>query len=288
MRYNLPERNPYNHPGRLYIKRFGIPTEEEDLAKYADFLRKEARAGKYPPIRLRAIHWRFGIRLIFETLLPGTPGFTDHENGVICVDRNDSASRQRFTQSHELIEILYGACRESPQWEGSIFARKARQKERLCHKGAASLLMPRQAFLSYLSDMHLSLQTASSLAKSFKTSFTAAVHRMVALSPKQCAMVVWHDRTHNDEGADEVDETKYSLQVWWAESSADMGYIQDGAISDGSLIQKAFDTGEFQSGSERLRLGDLTGFFSVEATRVTFGSVVCVLTLIQPLARDSA
>lgn len=288
MRYNLPKRNAYAHPGRLYIRRFGIPSEEEDLVRYADFLREEARAGRYPPIRLRAIHWRFGIRLIFETLPPGTPGFTDHDRGIIWVDRNDRDSRQRFTQAHELIEILYGACRESPQWEGSIFAQKASQKERLCHKGGASLLMPKQAFLSYLSDRPLSLQTASSLAELFKTSFTAAVHRMVALSPEECAMIVWHNRSARGGEADAADENTRGLQVWWAESSANMGYIQDGAINDNeSLIQKAYETGKLQSGYEYLRLGNLTRAFSIEAKRVAFGSTVCVLTLIQPLPTDS-
>lgn len=277
MHYFLTKRGPYKHPGRLFIEQVGMPTCEDDIVRYTVFLREQARAGKYPPIKLSAIRWHFGITLAIEQLPSGTPGFADHVKGIIWVRRDDLETRQQFTEAHEMIELLYGACQESPQWDESIFARKLEHKERLCHKGAAALLMPREAFLQYLDNGNVSLQTASFLAESCRTSLTATVHRMVDLSPNQCAMIIWHNKasTEKETGA---------LRIWWAESSNSMGYISPGQyVDDKSLIWKAYETGQLQTGFEYLRIGNSSGTFAVEAKRVTLGDNRCVLSLIQPL-----
>lgn len=283
MSHFLPKRPPYEHPGYKFIERYGIPVHEDDIVNYADFLREQAKAGKYPPISLRAIRWRFGIKLVIKSLPPGMSGFADHKEGSIYLRRDDLETRQQFSEAHEMIEILCGACRESQQWETSVFAKKSDQKERLCHKGAAALLMPKQAFLSYLNKVDLSLQTASSLAELCKTSLTATVHRMVNLSSKSCAMIVWHNQSTIARGASEIECENYTLQVRWAETSHGMEYIPPGqSVNNESIIWQAYETGQPQKGSEYLRLGTLVGTFLVEAKKVRLGNVRCVLSLIQP------
>lgn len=280
MQYNLPKRRPYEHPGRQFIQKYGLPLQEDDIDRYADFLREEANTGENPPIRLRAIRWRFGIKLAIEALPDGMSGFTDHEKGIIYVRRDDVETRQQFTEAHEMVEVLYCACLESSQWEHSIFSKKQAQKERLCHKGASAILMPKQAFLRYLDNVSLSLQLASNIAEMCRTSITATIHRMVDLSSESCALVIWHNQATNEGNAEFTGNT---LQVQWAESS-NMGYISPGhCVSSQSLIWKAYKTGQPQKGAEHLRFGRLNGIFLVEAKKVTLGNHQSVLSLIQPL-----
>lgn len=282
--YYLPKHNPYLHPGRLFLEQHDIPTSEDDIVSYTDFLREQSRAGKYPPIGLRAIHWHFGIKLAILPLPPGTHGFADHLKGIIYVRQDDEEPRQRFTQAHELIEILYCACEESSQWEDSIFCQMLPQKERLCHKGAAALLMPQDSFVNDLSYLPVSLQTASQLAQKYETSFTAAVHRMVNLCPQKCLMVVWREKSKSEDNSSKRGMTPTSLEIWWAEPSKSMSYIVSGQIiSTKSIIWNTYITGQLQSGLEQLRLDNRINTFLVEAKRITFGNIVCVLSVIQPV-----
>jgi Zn-dependent peptidase ImmA (M78 family) len=187
----VPKRNPYQHPGRLFIAEYGLPILIDDIYAYARFLRQHSMS---VPVRLRAIKWRFGIRREFirEKDLLDTDGFNDHQQGIIWVNQHHSEERQRFTFAHELMEMLFCACEESPEREISVFAIMSDQKERLCNKGAAALLIPRRSLLTHLSGTRPSLQLASNLVKEYRISLTACVHRMVEVSPEPCTMIIWH------------------------------------------------------------------------------------------------
>lgn len=192
--YNLPKRRSYEHPGRLFIEKFGPPQERHALDAYAAFLRKEAYVGENGRVRMRSIRWRFGVRLVPKELPDDTPGFTDPELGLIFVNKRDSLSRQRFTEAHEFVELLYIASKESPGWPGSIFDVGTREKEKLCQEGAGTILMPREATLRLMDQREPGLDLASSIAEFFDTSLTAAAYRMVELSSDECCLSVWQIR----------------------------------------------------------------------------------------------
>lgn len=283
LQYNLPKRRPYEHPGRLFVERHGVPGDVDGIVKYANFLRHKAHAGKYSRVRLSAIRWRFGVRLTIETLPPDTPGFSQHEQGLICVRREDPRERQRFTEAHEFIELLYRACKESPAWMESVFATNKHRKEKLCHKGAAALLMPRESYLRYLRNAGVSLQLASSLAELFRTSLTSSVHRMVDLSSTDCAMLLWDGLSQPRRSEKYSGSQPDVLHLRWAVCSPGIGYIPPAvSVDTNSLIGQALTTPGIHKGKEEVNLGGISGECLIEAKRVTLAGQQCVLSLVQP------
>lgn len=276
-------RKPYQHPGRLFIAEYGIPRRVEDILSYARYLRQ----GKsFAPVKLRNIMWRYGIQCKTLRLpdIQGIEGFTDHESGIIFVNNSYSDERQNFTVAHEFIEMLYSACKESPEWECSVFATMPDQKERLCNKGAAALLIPAQSLQTFLNEMQPSLQLASNLSNQvYKTSWTACVHRMVELSHEPCAMIVWRQSQFNEQES-LPDKESDSLHVWWAEVPKQINWQIPRQQSAPTLVHQAYKENQLCKGKETLTIGNLSGSFTVEAKKVAFGDQECVLSLVSPLA----
>ncbi len=286
MRYNLPKRRPYEHPGRLFVARHGVPEFSDGIVEYANFLRNETRLGKYAPTRLRAIRWRFGAKLEPTALPPETPGFSDHELGLIFVNKDDPLPRQRFTEAHEFVELLYRACKESEDGSKAIFATHLQDKEKLCHKGAAALLMPQELYLHHLGNAGVSLEAASFLAGFFGASLTAAVHRMVDLSSVDCAMMLWHVPPELKQSLGERWEESAALNLNWAVYSPGIRHRPSKLIIDAdSLIWQAYVMGGIHLGKEMLNFGRLSSEYLVEAKRVTLAGEQCMLLLIQSSKR---
>lgn len=267
-RYNFPKRKPYEHPGRLFLDKYGVPKDREDLEVYADFLRSEAYAGENSEIRLQSIRWRFGIKLAIEILPDDTPGFTVHEQGLIFVNKTDSLERQRFTEAHELIELLYIACKESHRWSESVFANISFDKEKLCQEGAGALLIPREAYFRYLGRQDINLQFASHLAELFGTSFTATVHRMVNLNSKDCCMLVW--------------QTAPSLHLKWGVFSPSSGTQPTRiTVASNSAIRNAINEPGICCGEETLYFDGAPMKWFVEAKRIAFVGEEHILSLLR-------
>lgn len=276
----MPVRRPYQHPGRLFIAQYGLPRRVEDVLAYARFLRQERFA---IPVKVESITWRHGIRREFLNIpgMENMEGFTDHELGIIYVNQRYSEERQRFTVAHELIEMLYSACRESPEWAQSIFAANSIPKERLCNKGAAALLLPQRSMRIFLSETPPSLKVASNLTTVYKTSLTACVHRMVELSSNPCAMIVWR-LPSDSEKETAFNYNQHSLQVWWSEVSEGTNWRIPHKQTSPALVNQVYATGRLLTGSENLTIGNWLGNFAIEAQRVTYGAIRCVLSLIRP------
>ena len=281
MNYNLPKRPEYQHPGRLYIQEHGIPTTQSGIVHYANYLLVNARQAKFAPVKLSAIRWHFGIRRDFKVLPATIQGLTDHEKGKIVINIQDTDGRKRFTEAHEMIELLYKACKESPLWERSIFAKVSEnRKEQLCHKGAAAILMPEEPFTRDMDGAPPSLDRASRLADFYKTSLTATVHRMVAVSSYPCAMIIWQQPEYNEQENCTHAYEKDTMQVRWAEASKRMPYISFGQLTDNKLICSAINDSQTKRGTEELIFTRGTGLFSIEAKRVTFDNKPYVMSLI--------
>lgn len=282
MNYNLPKRPEYQHPGRLFLQGYGVPTTQKGVVQYANYLLRETRQAKFAPVKLSAIRWRFGLKTKFVNLPSSIQGFADHTKGEIFVNSNDHENRQRFTEAHEMIELLYKACEESPLWDNSIFANISEsRKEQLCHKGAAAILMPKEPFMRDMGVAPPSLDRASRLAETYKASLTATVHRMVAVSSYPCAMIIWQQPECNEQSKDSQACNETPLQVWWAESSTSMPYISSGQFTDNKLICNAFGDNKIRSGTGHLCFKTITGSFCIDAKRVAFGNTRYVMSLIQ-------
>src|SRR5690242_17013 len=139
------------HPGRLFIERYGLVQAESHILRYADFLREEAGLDDTPPINLDCVRRRFSLPKPIPAALTDQQGVLfDDEAGLILIKEDDPASRQRFTYAHELVELLFAACTQAPEWSPWRPRFSGLRKEQLCNQGAAALLMPQPAFATYV------------------------------------------------------------------------------------------------------------------------------------------
>lgn len=283
----------YISPGRLFVKRFGTVTEHKDLIKYAEFLRTEAGITTSPPVDLNQIYARFEIPTPERVPLSITQGLVvDHEIGIILINQDDPAKRQRFTEAHELMELLFAELPENPgdhRGRGN-FGYEA--KERLCNAGAAELLMPRESFSPYVEAGGCSFKNARKLGEIFDVSVTAALVQSARLMKGACAVVLFRPKNKPTEIQSAVSQHQPALipdidrslptkklRVEW--SLAGPFIPKDKSVSEDSIIYAAWQTGEFTSGIGYFDLGpSVRGRFSCESWPFEAEGEIRVLTLL--------
>nr|WP_242041603.1 ImmA/IrrE family metallo-endopeptidase [Alkalinema sp. FACHB-956] len=283
----------YQHPGYAFLHRYGSLQTEADVFHYVEFLRESANLSNRLPTDLDAIYQHFGMPIPLKVPLDEQQGILlDSYQGVILIKEDDPIVRQRFTEGHELMELLFDAQADVaqklqiPTWEEA-------RKEKLCDAGAAELLMPRSQFTSHLNHLGVSLDSARSLSALYQTSLLATLIRLVELASGQHALVVWHRSLKPSERKPaksrrttaEQPAPTYApkLRIWWRVTSPDWqaGFLpRDKSIDDTSLIAQALTTGQTQKGQESLPLGWGTIDCRVEAMPVQIGEKSCVISLL--------
>jgi Zn-dependent peptidase ImmA (M78 family) len=284
----------YQHPGYAFLNRYGSLQGESDVFHYVEFLRQSAGLIDQVPIDLSLIYQSFKIPTPVRVPLEEQQGILlDSFNGIILIKEDDPVVRQRFTEGHELVELLFDAqddvakSLKLPQFDPN-------RKEKLCDAGAAELLMPRSHFMPQLKQVGVSLETGRSLAKLYQTSLLATLIRMVELATGQHALVVWHVDLKPSQRQAQVEATERpenerpekKLRIWWRVTSSRWkgGFIpRDKSIGDESAIAQALLTGLPQSGSEQVDLGWGQCFCRVEAMPVQIGDKPCVVSLLHRL-----
>lgn len=261
----------YEHPGELFLGQYNTIDSHQDVLQYAVFLRKEAGVGADPPIDLNKIYGRFEMPKPGRVALPRQQGLLlDAEKGLILVNSTDPYTRQRFSEAHELIELLFSVL---PVSNSRLFNRvgnfKPGVKETLCNEGAAELLMPRESFRPAVAMNGISYQTAQSLAPRFQVSTAAALVHMTRLSPACHAVVLFRMKNKPSEVRAKVADEQMSifgertealpvkkLRVEWSLRSAKMPYIPTHkSVSEDSLVYDAWVSGSCTSGDEYGLLG---------------------------------
>jgi hypothetical protein len=289
----------YQNPGELFIEKFGVPRDIDDVIRYADFLREAAGVGDWPAIDLTRIFERFGIQS-HRVPLVDQQGSSDGLLGLMLIKEDDSAARQRFSEAHELIELLFYEYKQRPEWKESVFAASEKIKERACQKGAAALVMPRSSFVPAMLERGFSFDGASGLAAVYGTSLLATIYQMLDEYEDERLLVVWRlalkptevvsggqaGLAGNDAaaGPDEAAGPQRRLRIWWTARSAgarnDFIPAHQSAAED-SVVARCYGCGERLSGGERFRLKGIDGRYQVEAKRVNIGEEMCVLSLLQ-------
>ncbi len=286
------QKFPYQNPGRLFIEKFGIPRDVDDIIRYADFLRREAGVSNQPPIDLMKIFGRFGIKS-HQVLLVEQQGTSDGLLGFMLIKEDDPATRQRFSEAHELIEFLFHQYKNMPEWRQSYYATHNTTKEKLCQKGAAGLLMPQESFVPAMLEHGVSFESASDLAGIFKTSLLATLYRILAECGDERLLVIWRFALKPTQEVNQAQPSLFGndisllpqkkLRIWWSVTSARTNneFIPPHqSIHDDSIIVKAYETGQFQKGSERFQLKGIYGRYNVEAKKVNVGEQMCILSLL--------
>lgn len=280
---------PYRHPGEAFLSRYGPLRNEDDVSRYVEFLRCESGLGDEPPIDLECIYRHFGIPTPLRAPLDEQQGIlVDSRTGIILIKENDPIVRQRFTEGHELMELLFDAQERAkigsflPCWSGE-------RKERLCDRGAADLLMPESSFLPKLQEMGISLNAGRSLATLYQTSLLATLVRMMQHGWGNYALVVWHCALKPREVrglSDLMPQPKKKLRVWWRTQTKDWtgGFIpKDKSIPHNSFISQAYASGQPYIGMEKIHLGWGLINCDVEATPIQIGDKYCILSLLRLL-----
>lgn len=283
----------YLHPGKLFIERYGPVTTGSDVVKYANFLRRESSLSDEPPIDLTAIFHRFGIAPR-RVSLPGQAGLLlNPDTGIIFINEDDPATRQRFSEAHELMELLFAAQLRPTGWSArGLFSEPG--KERLCEEGAAELLMPLSTSRPYVNQWAVSLETGKRLAELYSVSLTAALLRAVRFGPGQHALVLWglahkpiEERTipHPNqlclfEGYTPQPPPK-KLRVRWGCSTRDELFIpRHKSIEPDVSIYEAYEQGLTVRAVDWIDLGTRCGHCFCESMAVTIDTERYVLSVI--------
>lgn len=269
------------HPGRLFIERHGSVEGPEDVEKYARFLRREAEIiDREPPVDLVAILRRFGAPTPKRVTLPGQQGLLlDPEVGLILIEERDLPTRQRFSEAHELLEMLFAAMPARPDAHGRNVGNFPHwTKERLCDAGAAELLMPAATFLPRVQQLGVSFETARTLAVEYEVSLAASLIRMAIIGPGYHAVVLWRMKNKPSEIKRQVPENQLALfevpsariarqklRVEWSFTGEERLFIpQDKSVSDDCWIHTAWRDRCFTAGPDHLDLGTVQGAFYSE------------------------
>lgn len=203
----------YQHPGYAFLNRYGSLQTEADVFHYVDFLRESAWLECRPPVDLTNIYAAFGMPIPLRVPLEDQQGvLLNSSTGIILIREGDPIVRQRFTEGHELMELLFDAQFDVvqelnlPNWDEV-------RKEKLCDAGAAELLMPKSLFRSHIQHLGTSMETARSLSRIYRTSLIATLIRMVELTQGEYAIALWKSLPNN-QGCD-----RKNHQVWQLEWS---------------------------------------------------------------------
>lgn len=283
----------HQHPGKLFVTQYGQVTEEKDVLEYAEFLRRETGLTDEPPIDLAIIFQRFGITSKRIPLPVASGLLLDPDSGIIFVDSDDLATRQRFTEAHELMEMLFSVrSRSADRSTRGLFLESA--KERLCDKGAAELLMPLSTFRTYVNDWDVSLETGKRLANIYEVSLTAALLRTVQFGPGHHALVVWrlaHKPSEEKVSPDPKQPALFEgyerqpppkkLRVHWGCSTGNRIHIpQHKSIEAETSIYRVYEQGGVIKNRDWLDLGTVCGYCFCESMLVNIDNEKCVLSVI--------
>ena len=185
------------HPGRLYLKKVGAIENVEDVLEYANFLRNEAGVDGIIPVNIDAIFNHFCIPTPKLVPLPNQQGLLfNAEYGIIIINSEDPATRQKFSKAHELVELLFSELSQGSHLGGGWFLKrpggfKEKTKENLCNQTAANLLMPPDEIRKRIQIHGSCFELGRVVAADFEVSLSSALVQIARISSERCAVVLW-------------------------------------------------------------------------------------------------
>ena len=217
------------------------------------------------------------------------------EMGLILINETDPVTRQRFTEAHELFELLFDTLptdRLDPHRKGP-FSHNA--KEKLCNEGAAELLMPSQFFGEQAESHGVSIKLAQKLSKIANVSMTAALVQLSRVGPGHHAVVLWRMKNKKSDKIYSNPQSQLplfnmppkirppkKLRVEWSLRGPNSPYIPiNKSIPEESSIYAAWRDGKYKTDIDYLDLGSKRGMFRCESLPFESGGERNVLSLIE-------
>lgn len=279
---------PYRHPGHAFIEHHGPLQTEADVDRYGNFLRQSAQLDDdCPPVSLERIYTSFGIPIPRQAPLQDQQGIlVDGDRGLILIKEDDPLVRQRFTEGHELMELLFEAHHQLETVQrGEGLQAVDGYKERLCDRGAAALLMPQHSFQARLKMLSMSLQTGRALAKDYQTSLVATLLRMVQLSSGAHGLVMWRLGWATEQAKAQGSEPPQLRPGWQAFSAGwSAGRLAKADVAGpGSVVAIAPQLGQPLTGTEVVGFKGGERRCHLEVLPLRGGRQQCVLALVHLL-----
>lgn len=290
-------------PGEMFVKTFGKVETANDVFAYVDFLRSEPGLDGLIPVDLDLIFHRFQIPDPIQKPLPGQQGLlVDSKNGIILINANDPPSRQKFSQAHELVELLFNALPNGKSLgNGWMLKRpggfKESTKEYLCNWAAANLLMPPDYVNNQIKQYGINFGCARAISDECKISLSAALVQLARISSGNHSVVLWVLKNKPSEIKSKVPDNQLGLfdnnkpepakklRVEWSMGSQSAPFIpKDKSVEESSQVYEALRTGAFTSGKERLCLdGRKSAWYQTQNLPFNLEDEPQVLSLIEYL-----
>jgi hypothetical protein len=288
-------------PGLMFINQFGQINSLQDVLAYADFLRKESGQDSAILVDLSLIFKRFHIPSPIQKPLPGQQGLLlDARNGIVIINSNDPPSRQKFSQAHELVEFLFDSLPNGKDIGNGWMLKKPggfteSMKEYLCNRTAANLLMPPVYVTDQINQHGANFDCARIISSECEISLSAALVQVARISQGNHSVVLWMMKNKPSEIKRKVPTAQLGLfddhkpqpatklRVEWSLGSENAPYIpKNKSVEETSLIFKAWQTGSFTAGEERLCLdGRKSRWFRTENLPFSVDGGTQVLSLIE-------
>jgi len=288
-------------PGLMFINQFGKINSAQDVLAYADFLRKESGQESVIPVDIYLIFKRFQIPSPIQKPLPGQQGLLlDAKNGIVIINSNDPPSRQKFSQAHELVEFLFNSLPNGKDIGNGWMLKKPggfseSMKEYLCNWTAANILMPPAYVADQINQHGTNFGCARLISNECEISLSAALVQVARTSRGSHSVILWIMKNKPSEIKgkipvaqlglfdDKPSQPALKLRVEWSMGSENAPFIpKDKSVEETSLIFKAWQTGSFTSGEERLCLdGRKSRMFRTENLPFSINGGTQVLSLIE-------
>lgn len=292
------------HPGKLYLERLGSIQSADDVLGFAEFLRKESGLDSVLPVDLCAIYTHFNIPKPQYVPLPGQQGLlVDAEQGIVSINSRDPETRQRFSEAHELAEMLFSVLPAGYDLGGAWFLKrpggfKESTKEYLCNRVAANLLMPPHELRDHIQQYGVTFDGARAIASDCQVSLSAALVQLTHLGSGRYSVVLWRMKNKPTEIKNQPASNQLKLfdnhdiglpakklRVEWSMRVPDGPFIPEYKSTEKtSLIYSSWESGSLTEGEERMSFdGRNTGRYRSENLPFEFEGERYVLSLIEYL-----
>jgi Zn-dependent peptidase ImmA (M78 family) len=258
------------HPGKLYLSKYSPICSKEDVLGFADFLRRESGLEGVIPVDLNIIYSYFKIpKPKYLTLSKQQGLLLDADQGIIAINSNDPETRQRFSEAHELAEMLFSELSAGIDLSGGWVLKKPggfseSMKEKLCNQVAANLLMPPNELQPYLQNFGVNFKTAGLVSTDFFVSLSAAMIQLTYISSGHFCVVLWRMKNKPIEIKNQPFATQLKLlddvnnelpakklRVEWSIQSKNGIYIPHNKSTENTTqIYKAWQFGSYTCGEE--------------------------------------
>jgi Zn-dependent peptidase ImmA (M78 family) len=258
------------HPGKRYIEINGPIQSTKDVLEFANFLLVESGLEGALPVDLNIVFSHFGIPKPKYVPLPDQQGLlVDADRGIIVINSTDPNTRQRFSEAHELAEMLFSELPAGIDLGDGWFLKrpggyKESTKEYLCNRVAANLLMPPKELRFHLDRYGVTFDGAKIVSADCQVSLSAALIQLTHLGPGRYSVVLWRMKNKPKEIKNQIPSSQLKLfdiasdglppkklRVEWSMRVMDGPFIPlNKSTESTSLIYAAWKSGIFNSGVE--------------------------------------